>query len=118
MNLPWHLYAMALLYILAGINHFRVPRLYKKIIPSYLPNHGLLNVLSGAIEVVLGVALLIPFLTIYAAWGVMLLLIAVYPAHIYMITHTSASMGLPRWVLFFRLLLQLVLLYWAYIYTQ
>jgi uncharacterized membrane protein len=37
-DLPWHLYLMALIYIVAGLNHFRNPRLYLKIIPPYLPN--------------------------------------------------------------------------------
>jgi uncharacterized membrane protein len=55
MNSPWHLYVMAFLYIIAGINHFRVPRLYQKIIPTYFPNPSLLNILSGAIEIILGI---------------------------------------------------------------
>ncbi|OAZ04578.1 DoxX family membrane protein [Flavobacterium succinicans] len=117
MNSLWHLYVMAILYIIAGANHFRVPRLYQKIIPSYLPNSSLLNILSGVMEIALGISLLIPAISRYAAWGVILLLIAVFPTHIFMLTNPKASMGLPKWVLYLRLPLQFLLMYWAYTYT-
>lgn len=62
MALPWHLYLMASLYILAGLNHFRKPQFYIRIIPSYFPNPKLLNILSGGAEIILGVLLCIPSL--------------------------------------------------------
>lgn len=108
---------MALVYIIAGLNHFRTPKLYKKIIPSYLPNPCLLNQLSGIAEIVLGIALFIPELRPYAAWGVIALLIAVFPTHVYMFQNKKASMGLPKVVLLLRMPLQLLLIYWAYLYT-
>lgn len=117
MNLPWHLYLMALLYTVAGINHFRSPRLYKKIIPRYFPNPTLINVLSGGAEIILGIALIIPTLSSYAAWGIIVLLIAVFPAHVYMYQNVKARMGLPKWALLFRMPLQLLLIYWSYLYT-
>ncbi len=117
MNLPWHLYAMASVYIFAGVNHFRNPRLYLKIIPPYFNNPKLLNFASGIAEIVLGLALCIPYCTTLASWGIITLLIAVFPANIYMLQNQKASMGLPKWILFLRLPLQLGLLYWAYRYT-
>ena len=117
MNLPWHLYFMAIIYILAGINHFRNPRLYLKIIPDYLPSPRFINYLSGAIEFILGIALCIPLLTNHAAWGVIGILIAIFPTHIFMIQNEKASMRLPKWVLYLRLPLQFCLIYWAYQYT-
>lgn len=117
MILPWHLYLMAIIYIIAGLNHFRNPRLYLKIIPPYLPNPKAVNLISGLAEIVLGVVLLIPFLTSIAAWGVIALLIAVFPTHIYMYQNPKARMGLPLWALILRMPLQLVLIYWAYQYT-
>jgi uncharacterized membrane protein len=66
MQLPWHLYVMAVMYILAGINHFRRPRLYLKIIPPYFPKPKLLNALSGFAEIALGVLLCIPATSPYA----------------------------------------------------
>ncbi len=118
MNSLWHLYIMAFLYIVAGINHFRVPVLYQKIIPTYLPNPSLLNILCGIIEIVLGISLLIPAISQLAAWGIILLLLAVFPTHIFMLTNPKASMGLPKWVLYLRLPLQVLLIFWAYSYTR
>lgn len=117
MGLPWHLYAMALLYILAGINHFRVPKLYYKIIPPYFSNQRLLNIVSGIAEIILGIALCIPQLSKYAAWGIIILLIAIFPANIYMYQNDKAALGLPKWARILRLPLQFLLIYWAFQYT-
>ncbi|RYZ77849.1 MAG: DoxX family protein, partial [Proteobacteria bacterium] len=60
MSLPWHLYAMAAVYLLAGLNHFRNPRMYQRIIPDYFPYPKTLNVISGIAEIVLAILLCIP----------------------------------------------------------
>lgn len=117
MNLLWHLYPMALLYIIAGLNHFRTPRLYHKIIPPYFPNPKSLNLLCGCFEVILGIMLCIPMLSKFAAWGIISVLIAVFPANIYMYLNDEASLGIPSWIRFIRLPFQFVLLFWAYCYT-
>ncbi|CAM3061056.1 DoxX family protein [Flavobacterium frigoris] len=117
MTFPWHLYLMAFIYTIAGINHFRSPRMYQKIIPPYFPNPKLLNILSGCAEIILGIALIIPTLSSYAAWGIIVLLIAVFPTHIYMYQDEKVRMGLPKWILLLRMPLQLVLIYWGYQYT-
>lgn len=117
MTLPWHLYLMASLYILAGINHFRKPHLYVRIIPPYFPNPKLLNVLSGALEILLGFLLCIPIFTTYAAVGVIALLIAIFPANLFMYLNEKARLGLPLWLLLLRLPLQIVLIIWAYQYS-
>ena len=117
MALPWHLYLMAGIYVLAGLNHFRVPRLYQRMIPQAFPSPKLLNILSGLAEIVLGIALCIPQTSGYAAWGVIVLLVAIFPANVYMYTNDAAALGLPKWVRLMRLPLQLVLIGWAYLYT-
>ena len=117
MALPWHLYVMAIIYILAGINHFRVPRLYVKMIPSALPAPKSLNMISGTAETLLGILLCIPAVSAFSAWGIIALLITIFPANVYMFTNEKAAMGLPKWVRLIRLPLQLVLIWWAYIYT-
>ena len=117
MDLPWHLYLMAFLYIVAGINHFRSPGMYLKIIPPYFSNPKLLNILSGAAEIILGFLLTLPFLTHFAAWGIIALLIAVFPANLFMYQNKKASFGLPKWILLLRMPLQLLLILWAYQYT-
>ncbi|WP_035670368.1 hypothetical protein [Flavobacterium sp. 83] len=116
MNLPWHLYLMAIIYFIAGLNHFKNPRLYLKIIPPYFPNPKLLNSISGLAEVLLGVTLCIPIISHYGAWGIIALLIAVFPTHLYMYTNERARMGLPKWALLLRMPLQLALILWAYQY--
>lgn len=117
MDLPWHLYLMAFLYIAAGINHFRKPRMYYKIIPPYFSNPKLLNILSGAAEIILGIFLTLPFLTHFSAWGIIVLLIAVFPANLFMYQEKKASFGLPKWILLLRMPLQFLLIVWAYQYT-
>ncbi|WP_234736092.1 DoxX family protein [Tellurirhabdus bombi] len=111
------LYLMAAIYTVAGILHFTATRTYIKIMPPYLPAHKALVLLSGGAEILLGLALLIPSLRPWAAWGIILLLIAIFPANLYMLTSGKFT-SLPTWVLFLRLPLQLVLIWWAYQYTK
>ncbi len=108
---------MAVLYILAGINHFVNARFYIRIIPPYIPRPELMNVLSGVAEILLGILLLIPAFSSIAAWGIIALLIAVFPANIYHYTSAKAGKGIPRWILLVRLPMQGLLVYWAWLYT-
>jgi len=117
MELPWHLYLMAGIYILAGLNHFRNPRMYLKIIPEYLPSPKLLNILSGLAESIGGILLFIPAYSSIGAWIIIATLVAVFPANLYMVTNKKASFGLPKWILWLRLPLQILLILWAYIYS-
>ncbi|MBU2887901.1 hypothetical protein KO507_19205 [Gilvimarinus agarilyticus] len=110
------LYIMALLYTLAGINHFVRPKFYLRIIPPIFKNKALVNQLSGAAEILLAIGLLTPYQS-YVAWGIILLLIAVFPANVYHLQQHGAGMRIPMWLLWLRLPLQLVLIGWAYIYT-
>lgn len=117
MTLPWHLYLMGIIYILAGLNHFRNPRMYLKIIPPQFPRPKVLNVISGLAEVIFGILLCIPKFSTIGAWGIIGILIAVFPANIYMYTNEKASFRLPKWILLLRLPLQIILIIWAYLYT-
>lgn len=117
MALPWHLYLMGAIYILAGINHFRVPRLYVKMIPPALPAPKALNIVSGLAEIIFGIMLCIPATSVWGAWGIIVLLVAVFPANYYMYANDKAALGLPKWVRLIRLPLQLLLIYWAWLYT-
>ena len=118
MELPWHLYLMAVLYILAGSNHFRKPHFYVKIIPPYFPKPKLLNTISGLAEIILGVFLCIPLTSSFAAVGIIALLIAVFPANLFMYMNSEASLGIPRWIVLLRIPFQIVLVIWAYQYTS
>ena len=107
---------MALLYIAAGINHFVMPRFYEKIIPPFLPYPKLINWTSGIAEILLGILLFVPSFKSIAAWGVILLLVAVFPANIYhfMIGWRKKKMV---WALALRLPVQFLLIWWAYTFT-
>lgn len=115
------LWAMAAFYVLAGLNHFRDPGFYLPMMPPYLPWHRELVALSGAAELGLGLALLVAPLRRWAAWGVIALLIAVFPANLHValadvpIGGRTEGLGVWNWV---RLPLQLVLIAWAWLYTR
>ncbi len=106
---------MAGMYIVAGILHFVRPGFYTRIIPPYLPAHWLLVLLSGGAEILLGAGLLFDETRSLAAWGIILMLLAFMPVHIYML-QSEKFKNLPKWVLWARLPLQLALIYWAYVY--
>jgi uncharacterized membrane protein len=108
---------MAILYVAAGAWHFVRPGVYLKIMPPYLPAHLTLVYLSGLAEIVAGVLLLIPAFRSWGAWGVIALLIAVFPANFYMLQRGGEAFGLPDWALVVRLPLQGLLIAWAYWYT-
>ena len=110
------LWVMAILYILAGINHFINPKFYLKIIPPFLPWHKALNWISGAAEIVLGIGLLIPVYTSISAWGIILLLIAVFPANIYHFMKGYRKKKMV-WILATRLPLQFLFIWWAYAFV-
>jgi len=111
------LYLMGLLYVLAGVNHFVSPKFYLKIMPPYLPYHEFLVAASGLAEIVLGVMLFIPATRSWAAWGIILLLIAVFPANLYM-AYAPEFQEMSPWFRWCRLPIQLLLIWWAYRYTN
>jgi uncharacterized membrane protein len=106
------------LFVLAGILHFLSPDKYLRIMPPYLPWHPELVAVSGAFEVALGVLLLIPRVSALAAWGLIALLIAVFPANIHMAINTELFPEFPPTALWIRLPLQGVLIAWAYWFTR
>lgn len=110
------LYLQALLYIAAGANHFINPKPYLAIMPSYIPAHSLMVIVSGIAEIVLGVGLLFPATRSISAWGLMLLLIAIFPANVFMAV-SSRFRTMPAWLRWGRLPLQGLLIWWAYRYT-
>ena len=109
---------MGLLYIAAGIYHFVSPGTYLRIMPPWLPAHSFLVLFSGMIEVVLGLMVIIPFTRRLAAWGIILLLIAVFPANIQMMLNYGKEHHPLLWLAVVRLPLQVGLIWWAYLYAK
>ncbi len=114
------MWVMGGFYTLNGLNHFFNTDAYIAIMPAYLPWPSQLVLLSGVAEIAVGAGVLIPATRVTAAWGIILLLILIFPANLYV-----AMNGLPylgdepntalNWV---RLPFQLVLIAWAYWYTK
>ena len=114
---------MGALYIAAGSLHFLATATYMRIMPDYLPAHRELVLLSGAAEIAGGLGILAPQTRSgqpgrAAAWGLVALLIAVFPANLTFITDPSRFPQVPLWAAWLRLPLQLPLLYWAWRYTR
>lgn len=111
-------YLLALLFILAGVNHFRDPGFYLRIMPPWLPWHSALHLIAGGFEFVFGVMLLIPRYQKWAAWGLIALLIAVYPANVHMAVNHHLYPDVPMVFHWIRLPLQFVFIAWAWWFTK
>lgn len=109
---------LGLLFIAAGINHFVNTEFYLRIMPPYLPWHLPLVWISGVAEAVLGFALFVPRAGRLAAWGLIALLIAVFPANLHMAMNPQMYPEISVAALYLRLPLQALFILWAYVYTR
>lgn len=112
------LYVMVILYIAAGTNHFINPGMYISIMPHFLSYKPELVYISGIFEILLGLLLIPKKFRKLAAWGIVLLLIAIFPANIQMAIDYYKSDSPSFWIAILRLPLQFVLIRWAYMYTR
>lgn len=109
-----------------GILHFTHAAMFASIMPAYLPWHVPLVHLSGAIEIALGLMLAVERTRVLAAWGLVALYVAVFPANVNMALHPELTIvGAPAWLpkptalaSWLRLPFQAVLIYWAWLYTR
>ncbi|MCP5056459.1 MAG: DoxX family membrane protein [bacterium] len=115
------LWVMAVLYMFAGYNHLVNPAFYVAIMPPELPNPEWLNVISGLAEIVLGVFLLEPRTRVLAAWGLIALLIAVFPTNVYVAVENVGTEGPGSgnaMANMIRLPFQALFILWAWWYTR
>lgn len=112
------LYLMSLGYVVAGINHFVHRSFYEQIMPPYLPWHIPLIYISGVCEIAFGLLLLPVSTRRTAAWLLIALLIAVYPANIQVALDYWYADNPYLWIALARLPLQLLLVWWAWVYTR
>jgi uncharacterized membrane protein len=116
------LYLMSAFYLIAGLNHFVDPASYYPLIPSYLPFPEFINIFSGIAEVTFAVGLLFLKYRKTSAWGIILMLIAFIPAHVYFIQIDSCipdGLCMPKWGGWVRLIVvHPILIGWAWIYTK
>jgi uncharacterized membrane protein len=118
-------YVMGLLYVATGVGHFLAPEALERIVPPQLPEPMALVYLSGVAEIALGVGVLFERTRRASAWGIVALLIAVFPANVYMAIDGVATEMVPdrfddaaRIAAWLRLPLQAVLIGWAWLYTR
>jgi uncharacterized membrane protein len=111
---------LAVSMVIAGTLHFIKPDPFVKIVPDILPYPLALVLISGSIEIICGVGLLIPPISQTIAWLLIALFIAVFPANINMAVNNIHLEGIPNsfWLQAIRLPFQAVLIAWAYWYTK
>ncbi len=116
-GLSWRLLANA--FILAGVNHFVMPRAYEQIVPPQLRGHARRIVqISGVAEIVGGVGVLLPGTRRLSGVGLVALLAAVFPANLHMARAPERFPRIPRWALYGRLPLQPLMMLWAWRATR
>lgn len=105
---------------IVGLLHFAVPDIFVRIVPSFLPYPLELVYISGVFEILGGIGLLVPTVSRAAAWGLIALFIAVFPANINMAVNHIHIDGIPDspWFQVIRLPCQAVLIAWAWWYTK
>jgi uncharacterized membrane protein len=111
---------LTLFMVAAGANHFINPDPYVKMMPASLPAHLELVYVSGVAEILGGLGLILPATRRLAAWGLIQLLHAIFPANINMAVNKLplGDQVVPTWALWARLPLQLVLIAWCWVYTR
>lgn len=122
MNVNQRLVAAA--FSFAGIMHFVIPKTYEAIVPDYVPISPRDAVLySGIAELAGGIGVIVPQTRRAAGWGLIALLIAVFPANVHMALSPEQIKGLdtrqvPRWALWARLPLQFLMIWQVWKATQ
>jgi len=112
------LFGLAVFFIYFGIDHFINAEFYLSIMPPAFPLHLEAVYISGLFEILGGVCVLMPSLRRIAGLGLIALLISVYPANIYMAITPEAFPEISIELLYFRLPLQFLFIYWAYSVTR
>ena len=106
----------SIFYVIVGIKHFIEPEYFLSIVPPYLPYHLELVYISGLFEILFGLLILFPKYRYYGAIGLILLLVAVFPANIYLAQSKEAqeALGATQEIATWRLPIQGVLIWIAY----
>jgi uncharacterized membrane protein len=112
------LLGLSVFWVVAGVNHFLTPDFYVPMMPPYLPAHLELVYLSGVFEILGGVLVLVPRVRAAAGWGLVALLVAIFPANIHMALSPELFPDTPAFALYARLPFQAVFFAWAYWATR
>jgi len=107
--------ATGIAFIFTGISHFLMPAKFMEMMPSFLPAPVFLIYLSGFFEILGGVGLIVSRTKRLAAGGLILLLLAVFPANIYVALNNVQLGGFMSYAIYqwLRLPMQFVLIGWV-----
>jgi uncharacterized membrane protein len=119
--IEFFIYFTGALFILLGILHFIKPKFYLNIMPSFFPFKEFLNYASGLVEVILGIGVFIPSIRQPVSYGIILLLISfllVHVSHLFEEPKGMQKVKHKKLILWIRLILQFVLIYWIYVVSN
>jgi uncharacterized membrane protein len=113
-------WGLTIFMVAAGLNHFLAAETYEAMVPRALPSPELLVQISGIAEIAGGLGLILPATRRLAAWGLVALYVAVFPANLNMaVNHLPlGTHELPTWAEWGRLPLQLLFIAWALLFTR
>jgi uncharacterized membrane protein len=112
---------LGLAFVGAGVNHFVMPRAYRRIVPPWTGRWASAETVvsvSGVAEVAGGLGVLVPPTRRLSGLGLIALLLAVFPANLHMALHPEEFRRIPRWALYARLPLQPLMMWWAWRATR
>ncbi|SFU32548.1 hypothetical protein SAMN05216480_101745 [Pustulibacterium marinum] len=92
--------------------------MYQKIMPPYIPAPKAMVFWSGVAEIILGSALFFPTIKDIALWNIIIMLVIFFSVHIHMLQDDKIRSKFPLWLLWFRIPLQFLLIYWSYSYLN
>jgi uncharacterized membrane protein len=109
------LWVAVVFYVAAGVFHFAKPAPYLKIMPPFVPAHLAMVYISGAFEILGGLGLALPVTRRAAGWGLAVLLVAVFPANVFMAVDPvrAGAASIRPEILWARLALQPLLIWWV-----
>lgn len=105
-------------FIGAGVMHFATLEFFVRIVPPYLPWPEVLVAISGVVEVAFGALVFVPRYASLAGWGLVALLVTVFPANVHMALNPEAFPQFSPAVLWGRLPFQFILMAWAFWSTR
>jgi len=115
-RLTTSLVLIAIVFVVAGVLHLVKPAPYIRIMPPWLPAPATLVLVSGIFQILGGIGVLVPATRVAAGWGLIALLVAVFPANLQMLLDAHARGASPAWLaaLATRLPLQAALIWWVW----
>lgn len=108
------LWLLGILFVVAGLNHFLNPEPYLAMMPPLLPWPEALNFIAGGAEILGGIGVLVPMTRRLAAWGLIALLVAVFPANFQIALYGWPGHEIPAWAAWGRLPFQFLFIWWVH----